>query len=170
MLPIRLICKSPHLDNPYMCLKPFSSILPCFVFSAMLCSSALAQHQHPAEPDKKVNPLSFSPVLNEYLGDPELKNYKWESQILTVAPGGVDTVAHRHDAEVFGYIIEGKLEVGLNKETPKTFIAGQMFHETRNILHSFTRNPDPANPTKVLLIFVIKDGRAGYTREYPPKN
>ncbi|KAA0992737.1 cupin domain-containing protein [Dyadobacter aurulentus] len=152
-----------------MYLKSFRSILLGFAVGMLSSSYVTAQHQHPAETVKSANPLTFSPVLNEYLGDPDLKSYKWESQLMTVTPGGTDTVAHRHDAEVFGYIIEGKLEVGLNKETPKTFTAGQMFHEKRNVLHSFTRNPDMMNPTKVLLIFVIKDGRAGYTREYPPK-
>lgn len=152
-----------------MSIKIFFCILLCLALSATFSHRASAQHQHAAAPDKQANPLSFSPVLNEYLGDPELKDYKWESQILTVTPGGTDTIAHRHDAEVFGYIIEGKLEVGLNKETPKTYSAGQMFHEKRNVLHSFTRNPDTTNPTKVLLVFVIKDGRNGYTREYAPK-
>jgi len=44
-----------------------------------------------------------------------------------------------------------------------------MFHETRNVIHSLLRNPDKSSPAKVLLIFIIKEGRQGYTKLYPDK-
>jgi hypothetical protein len=44
-----------------------------------------------------------------------------------------------------------------------------MFYEKRNVIHSLLRNPDKNAPAKVLLIFIIKEGRQGYTKVYPEK-
>jgi quercetin dioxygenase-like cupin family protein len=121
-----------------------------------------AQHHH-AEPKA---PLSFVGVRSELLNDPGLAGYKMESSVMTVLPGAVDTVSHRHDCELFGYVLEGAVIVGLEGKEGKVYRAGEMFYEKRNILHSLTKNHDPKKEAKVLLIFIIKDGRAGYTKEY----
>ena len=135
---------------------------------AASCTNVFAQHHtETQEKPKIVSPLSFLSVRSEQLTDEELKTFKMESSVMTVVPGGIDTVSHRHDCELFGYVLEGTIEVGLDKKTPVAYTAGQMFFEKRNILHSFTRNPSAEHPAKVLLIFIIKDGRPGYTREYP---
>jgi quercetin dioxygenase-like cupin family protein len=135
---------------------------------AASCTNVFAQHHtEPELKPKTVSPLSFLSVRSEQLTDEELKTFKMESSVMTVVPGGTDTVSHRHDCELFGYVLEGSIEVGLDKKTPITYAAGQMFFEKRNILHSFTRNPSAEHPAKVLLIFIIKDGRPGYTKEYP---
>jgi hypothetical protein len=44
-----------------------------------------------------------------------------------------------------------------------------MFYEKRNVIHSLLRNPDKNVAAKVLLIYVIKEGRQGYKRLYPEK-
>ena len=69
----------------------------------------------------------------------------------------------------FGYVIDGTVEVGLEHKEPTIFKAGQMFHEKRNVIHSLLRNPDKNTSAKVLLIFIIKEGRQGYTKVYPEK-
>ena len=122
----------------------------------------LAQHHHPEEK----SPLSFIAVRSELLSDPGLAGYKMESSVMTILPGAVDTVAHRHDCELFGYVLEGAVIVGLDGKEGKVYRAGEMFYEKRNILHSLTKNPDRKKETKVLLMFIIKEGRAGYTKEY----
>lgn len=134
-----------------------------------LTSTALfAQHGH-SEEKSTAAPLSFASVLNQQLSDPELKDYTMTSSVLTIIPGGTDTVAHRHDCEIFGYVLEGSVNIGLEYKEAKTFTAGQMFYERRNIIHSFTHNASQTQPAKVLLIFIIKNGRAGYTRVHPEK-
>ena len=143
-------------------------MFPIIVISLCLRFHTIAQHGHLVEAQKAKEPLSFASVLNTRMSDPELKEFKMESMLLTIVPGGEDTVAHRHDAEIFGYITEGKVEIGLNGESPKSYSAGQMFYEKRNILHSLTRNADKSATAKVLLIFIIKEGREGYTPEYNP--
>jgi quercetin dioxygenase-like cupin family protein len=126
-----------------------------------------AQHNHDTT-DRSVQ-LQFIPVLNTFLSDPDLKNFRLQSSLMTVAPSLVDTVSHRHDADLFGYVIEGTVEIGLNHQEPVLFKAGQMFHETRNVIHSLLRNPDKNTAAKVLVIYVIKEGRKGYTKVYSEK-
>ena len=113
--------------------------------------------------------LSFASVLSQQLTDAELKEYKMESLVMSIIPGGEDTVSHRHDCEIFGYVLEGSVFIGLEHKEPKMFKAGEMFFEKRNILHSITRNASKEQPAKVLLFFIIKNGRPGYTRAYPEK-
>ena len=85
---------------------------------------------------------------------------------MTIRPGAIDTVSHRHDCELFGYVLEGNVQIALTTKELKTFSTGQMFYEKRNILHTITRNPSSQIPAKVLLIFIIKDGRDSYKAAY----
>jgi len=147
-------------------MKFYTYFLLC-LFLVFVGSSTYAQHNHDST-DRSVQ-LQFAPVLNTFLTDPDLKKFQLQSSLMTVPPSLVDTVSHRHDADLFGYVIEGTVEVGLDHKEPIIFKSGQMFHEKRNVIHSLLRNPDKNTPAKVLLIFIIKKGRQGYTRVYPEK-
>ena len=147
-------------------MKFYTCLFLC-LFLVFAGNNTYAQHDHNAA-DSSVR-LQFAPVLNTFLSDPDLKKFQLQSSLMNVPPFLVDTVAHRHDADLFGYVIEGTVEVGLDYKEPIIFKAGQMFHEKRNVIHSLLRNPDKNTPAKVLLIFIIKKGRQGYTRVYPEK-
>jgi len=144
--------------------RPFYAMAFC-----CLVNTAYSQHDHGSKETTITAPMTFNPVLTQALSDPELMDYKMESMIMTVAPGGIDTVSHRHDCELFGYVMEGEVQIGLEKKEPKTFLSGQMFYEKRNVLHSLAKNPSKEKGAKVLLIFIIKNGRVAYTPEYPEK-
>lgn len=141
-----------------------------FALLCILASAAFAQHNHtPAKPTVPKEPMSFETVRNEWLTDPDLKGYKLESSVLTIAPGARDTVSHRHDCDLFGYVLEGEVQIGLDHNAPELFKTGQMFFEKRNVIHSLAANNLKDRPSRVLLLFLIKDGRSGYTPEYPEK-
>lgn len=141
-------------------------LLP-FLLSFVLLVAVPARGQHHTEKAKgSQEPLSFQPVLSQLLSDPELNAYKLESSLMTIAPGATDTISHRHDCELFGYVVEGEVLIGLDNNTPRAFTPGQMFYEKRNVLHSLTKNAKADGPAKVLLLFIIKNGRSGYRREY----
>jgi quercetin dioxygenase-like cupin family protein len=145
-------------------MKSFATVQ--LLISVAFCTVVSAQHQHT---EKKIiatkEPLTFESVASLILADPDLKGYKLESSILTIAPGGQDTVSHRHDCEVFGFVLEGDVQVGLEHKSAVTYKAGQLFYEKRNILHSLTANPSANNSTRILLMFLIKEGRNSYTEE-----
>jgi quercetin dioxygenase-like cupin family protein len=145
----------------------FYTFLLLHLFIFFVSNSTYAQHDHDTT-DRSV-PLQFAPVLNTFLSDPDLKKFQLQSSLMTVPPSLVDTVSHRHDADLFGYVVEGSVEVGLEHKEPVIFKAGQMFYEKRNVIHSLLRNPDKNAPAKVLLIFIIKEGRQRYAKVYPEK-
>jgi quercetin dioxygenase-like cupin family protein len=134
-----------------------------------LFTTAISQHNHKEKKKNKTSEMTFDLVLSQALSDPELADFKVESTIMTIAPGVLDTVSHRHDCELFGYVLEGKVQIALVTKELKEFSAGQMFYEKRNILHTVTRNVSNTTAAKILLIFIIKNGRQGYTAEYPAK-
>jgi quercetin dioxygenase-like cupin family protein len=85
--------------------------------------------------------------------------------VAELAPGAVDTVDHRHGAEVFGYVLEGSIVTEVDRGARTTYAAGQMFYEHRGALHGHFENPSRTAPARVLILFLIKEGRPGYTRE-----
>ena len=126
-----------------------------------------AQHteHHSASPKNKSKELSFKAVLEAQLSDGTLNDYSMQSILMTVPAGFVDSVAHRHDADLFGYVLKGKIIVALEGEEAKTYMAGQMFHETKNILHTCLENVNSNAAAEVLLIFIIKKGASSYIKE-----
>ncbi|WP_373399995.1 hypothetical protein V8V91_10450 [Algoriphagus halophilus] len=58
--------------------------------------------------------MSFANVFSKALSDPGLAGFRVESSVMTLVPGAEDTVAHRHDAELFGYVLEGNVQIGLS--------------------------------------------------------
>ena len=151
-------------------MKSFSCFLYCLVIVLLTSVAAYSQHNHPPKDSTKAkNPFDISGVFSTFMSDPELVKYKMESSVITVAPRYTDTVSHTHDGELFGYVMEGSIEIGLNFKTPVLFKTGEMFYEKRNIIHSFLKNPDDHTTTRILLITIIKDGRSGYTPLYPRK-
>jgi quercetin dioxygenase-like cupin family protein len=73
----------------------------------------------------------------------------------------------RHGAEVFGYVLEGSIVTEVDRGARTTYAAGQMFYEYRGALHGHFENPSRTSRARVLILFLIKDGRPGYTRERP---
>jgi quercetin dioxygenase-like cupin family protein len=109
--------------------------------------------------------LAFADVIKQSLSDPELKDYEMVSRLMTVPPGFADQVSHRHDAELFGYVIEGEVEIQLAGGPVAAYGQGRMFYESRNTVHSLLRNRSGEKAAKILLLFVAKKGRSLYTTE-----
>lgn len=142
----------------------------CVALGLFISFYAHSQHNHSGKDTTKAkNPFEILGVFSTFLSDPELIKYKMESSLITVAPKYTDTVSHLHDGELFGYVMEGSVEIGLNHKAPVLFKTGEMFYEKRNIIHSFLKNPDEHTTTRILLITIIKEGRSGYTPIYPRK-
>ena len=82
-----------------------------------------------------------------------------EGMIETVdfAPGEVSQ-PHRHDADVFVYVLEGSIITQLKGATPQTVRAGDVFYESPTDIHSVTRNASDTLPAKILVFYVKKKG------------
>ncbi len=103
-------------------------------------------------------PYTITPIFNQAMSDTGLAGYEMLAIRLDLLPGGADPTPHRHDADLFVYILQGSIEVELaGKKT--TYSAGSMFHEPRNELHSLLQNTSGDQPASILAVFVIKSGR-----------
>jgi quercetin dioxygenase-like cupin family protein len=68
-------------------------------------------------------------------------------------PGGAGT-PHRHPGPIFGYVIEGDFELGLDDQPVKTLKAGDTFYEPTGALHRVSRNPSTKTRTRVLAVIL----------------
>jgi quercetin dioxygenase-like cupin family protein len=70
-------------------------------------------------------------------------------------PGGA-SLPHRHDADVFGYILAGHLIVQVAGHDPITLGPGQTFTENPDDIHLQSANASATEPAK-FLVFIVKD-------------
>jgi quercetin dioxygenase-like cupin family protein len=82
-----------------------------------------------------------------------------EGMIETVdfAPGEVSQ-RHRHNADLFVYVLEGSIVTQLNDGSPQTVKAGDVFYESPTDIHSVSRNASETQPAKLLVFYVKKKG------------
>jgi quercetin dioxygenase-like cupin family protein len=69
-------------------------------------------------------------------------------------PPGGSTVWHRHDADVFVYVLEGSVVMQVEGGAPVTLGPGQTFHEAPDDVHTVSRNASDTAPAKFLVFFV----------------
>lgn len=87
-----------------------------------------------------------------------------ELLMLTVeyVPGGA-SLPHRHDAQVFVYVLEGKLIMQVAGSPAVTLRPGQTFYEGPNDVHVVSANASKTAPAKIL-VFMVKDKNAPVSR------
>jgi quercetin dioxygenase-like cupin family protein len=92
-----------------------------------------------------------------------------ELLMLTVEyrPGG-SSLPHRHDAQVFVYVLEGELIMQVAGSPAVTLHRGQTFYEGPNDVHVVSANGSKSAPAKIL-VFMVKDKNAPVSRGVGPK-
>lgn len=87
-----------------------------------------------------------------------------ELLMLTVeyVPGGA-SLPHRHDAQVFVYVLEGELIMQVAGSPAVTLRPGQTFYEGPNDVHVVSANASKTAPAKIL-VFMVKDKNAPVSR------
>ncbi len=64
-------------------------------------------------------------------------------------PGGAG-MPHRHPGPVFGYVLEGEYELGIDEQPTNILRAGETFYEPTGCLHRVSRNPSKEHVTRVI--------------------
>jgi len=82
-----------------------------------------------------------------------------EATMLTVeyAPGQ-SSASHRHNAQVFVYVLEGSVVMQVKGGQEVTLGPGQTFYESPDDVHSVSRNASDTKPAKFLVFFVKQKG------------
>ena len=82
-----------------------------------------------------------------------------ELMVLTVSyPPGVASVAHRHNAHTFVYVLEGSVQMQVQGGELETLVPGQDFYETPDDIHAVSLNASDTEPAKILVVFVKDKG------------
>lgn len=82
-----------------------------------------------------------------------------EGAMLTVvlAPGEASPV-HRHNADVFVYVLSGAVVMQVKGGAPETLQAGQTFYEAPSDIHVVSSNASKTEPAKFIAFFVKDKG------------
>ncbi len=92
-----------------------------------------------------------------------------EVLMITVAylPGGA-SLPHRHDAQVFVYVLEGAITMQLQGGHAVTLRPGSTFYEGPGDIHQVSANASTTAPAKIL-VFMVKDKAKPASRVVTPK-
>jgi quercetin dioxygenase-like cupin family protein len=82
-----------------------------------------------------------------------------EGMVETVdfAPGEASQ-PHRHNADLFVYVLEGSIITQVKGGSPQTVHAGGVFYESPTDVHSVSRNARETQPAKLLVFYVKAKG------------
>ena len=88
-----------------------------------------------------------------------------ELRMLTVdiAPGAA-AAPHRHNAQVFVYVLEGSVRMQVQGSPAVVLSAGQTFYEGPNDIHLVSANASQTQPARIL-VFMVKAKGAPTTTE-----
>ncbi len=95
----------------------------------------------------KVTMLSTQEVVEKLDG----KEAKVTTVEVALEPGQ-SSAPHRHPGPVFGYVLEGQYEWGLNDQPVKMLKVGETFYEPAGSLHRVSRNPSSTTRTRLLAV------------------
>src|SRR5437667_3759645 len=96
-----------------------------------------------------------TPLMPKDLPDVPGKQGLIETVVLS--PGEV-VPAHRHNADVFAYVLEGSIVTQLEGHKSQTVHTGEAFYESPEDVHTVTRNASATQPARLLVFFVKKIG------------
>ena len=118
-------------------------LCPLLLFPLLASSSADAQV------------AKETPLITKELPDVPGKEGLVETVVL--APGEVAPL-HRHNADVFAYVLEGSVITQIKDGNPQTVHAGEVFYESPTDVHIGSRNASTTQPATLLVFFVKKIG------------
>ena len=96
-----------------------------------------------------------TPLMTKDLPDVPGKQGLVETVVLS--PGEV-VPAHRHNADVFAYVLEGSIITRVEGGESQAVHAGEVFSESPTDLHLGSRNASTTEPATLLVFFVKKMG------------
>ena len=119
----------------------------------LACAAALSLSDSSAHQTKPASDAKAAVLITKPFADVEGK----EGTMITVEypPGGASP-AHRHDAHVFVYVLEGSIVMGVQGQEPVTLKAGESFYESPGDIHTVSRNASNTTPAK-FLVFMVKE-------------
>lgn len=85
-------------------------------------------------------------------------------ELVEFAPGEVSQ-PHRHNADLFVYVLEGSVVTQVEGDDPLTVHAGGVFYKSPTDVHKVSRNASETQPAKLLVFYVKAKGAPPTTLE-----
>jgi len=120
-------------------------VLAFLLFSLPLVASRSAHAQIAKE----------TPLMTKDL--PDVPGKEGLVETVLVAPGEI-IPAHRHNADVFVYVLKGSIISQLEGGKSQTFHVGEVIYESPTDVHIASRNASTAQPAKLLVFYVKNKG------------
>lgn len=124
-------------------------LLLAAAMGATLGAGGLSLASHSDHGRESVRKLAERDVI-EKLGD---KDARVTTVEVTFEPGASGR-PHRHPGPIFGYVLEGEFELGLDDQPVQILKTGETFYEPTGALHRVSRNPSTSTKTRVLAVML----------------
>ena len=104
-----------------------------------------------------------TPLMTKDLAPAVIAAAPQEGMMTTVEYGpGASSAAHRHNAYVFVYVLEGSVVMQVKGGKEVTLGPGETFYESPGDIHTVSRNASNTNRAKIL-VFMVKEKGAPVT-------
>lgn len=132
----------------------------CIVGCLLAASICTIAPVHDAAADNPVAAATAVELMKrDLVGDPNK-----EVLMLAVSyPAAGSSLPHRHDAEVFVYVLEGTMTMQVRGGLPVSLRQGDVFYEGPEDVHLISANASASKPAKILVV-MIKDKRKAVSR------
>ena len=122
------------------------------LLAAAIVPLAIGQAPVALAQQTKVTPLMAQPL-------PGFAGPEKEGTVAIVEfPPGTSSAAHRHNAHVFVYVLEGSIVMQVKDGQQVTLKAGDTFYENPDDIHVVSKNVSTTAPAKILTFFVKDKG------------
>ena len=136
--------------------------LLCLILILFVSTLCVAQHDH--QPEKSTGKWEHKPIFRQSFKDSSFVGKEIQVVQFTVPAGAVDPIAHVHDCELVGYILEGEVITKLRNKPAQHLKKGDVFYEFPNEVHESIENPDPKMDAKILLYYLFDSGAVLYKK------
>jgi quercetin dioxygenase-like cupin family protein len=85
-------------------------------------------------------------------------------ELVEFAPGEVSQ-PHRHNADLFVYVLDGTVVTQVQGDVERTVHAGGVFYESPTDVHTVSRNASKTKPAKLLVFYLKAKGAPPTTLE-----
>jgi len=101
-------------------------------------------------------PASVASLMTKDI--PEFQGKEVIMLTVTIAPGQ-DSAAHRHNAHVFVYVLEGSVVMQVAGGEAKQLDPGGTFYEKPSDIHVVSKNASATQPAKILVMMLKDKGK-----------
>jgi quercetin dioxygenase-like cupin family protein len=113
-----------------------------------------------ANPSTPATPLGKGVMVRQIMMQPLPAAMGHNSAALVIvdfAPGAASP-PHRHPGVVFGYVLEGAVEIALNSAAPILYRKGDSWYEPPRALHRVAWNKSSTEPARILAFLIVDKG------------